>query len=150
WPVAADAIVIGYGSFRRGASRRRRYPRRSGEIKAVTPCRPDGDQAPDLAGSITHKRRSWRAGEDASMIGQADAATLNVQPRQRRRVYMWLAAEPEGRSVKRLLEELDIPEPELRETLRKLNAAGLAKRTKAAWVAIPLEGADSEADLAHS
>ena len=84
------------------------------------------------------------------MIGQADAATLNVQPRQRRRVYMWLAAEPEGRSVKRLLEELDIPEPELRETLRKLNAAGLAKRTKAAWVAIPLEGADSEADLARS
>ena len=43
---------------------------------------------------------------------------------------MWLAAEPEGRSVKRLLEELDIPEPELRETLRKLNAAGLASGDK--------------------
>ena len=84
------------------------------------------------------------------MIGQADAATLNVQPRQRRRVYMWLAAEPEGRSVKRLLDELDIPEPELRETLRKLNAAGLARRTKATWVAVPLEGAGAESDPASS
>ena len=83
------------------------------------------------------------------MLGQADAATLNVQPRQRRRVYMWLAADPEGRSVKRLLEELDIPEPELRETLRKLNAAGLARRTKATWVAIPLEGSGPEAELAR-
>ena len=33
------------------------------------------------------------------MIGQADAATLNVQPRQRRHVYMWLAAEPGGPDV---------------------------------------------------
>ena len=75
---------------------------------------------------------------------RADAATLNVQPRQRRSVYMWLAAAPEGRSVKHLLEELDIPEVELRETLRKLDAAGLAKRVKGTWVAVPLEGAGEE------
>jgi hypothetical protein len=35
---------------------------------------------------------------------------------------------------------MDIPEPELRETLRKLDAAGLAKRgTKGVWTAVPLE-----------
>jgi predicted ArsR family transcriptional regulator len=73
------------------------------------------------------------------MVARADAATLNVQPRQRRRVYTWLADAPTGRSVKHLLDELDIPEPELRETLRKLDAAGLARRTQATWVAIPLE-----------
>ena len=78
-------------------------------------------------------------------IRAVDAATLNVQPRQRRDVYMWLAAAPEGRSVKHLLEELDIPEVELRETLRKLDAAGLAKRVKGTWVAVPLEGAAEEA-----
>jgi DNA-binding transcriptional ArsR family regulator len=72
----------------------------------------------------------------------ADAATLNMQPRQRRTVYMWLADIPEGRSVKHLLEDLDITEPELRETLRKLDAAGLAKRIKGTWVATPLEGAE--------
>jgi predicted ArsR family transcriptional regulator len=72
-----------------------------------------------------------------------DAATLNVQPRQRRTVYMELAKTPEGRSVKHLLGELDIPEPELRETLRKLDAAGLARRVKGVWIAVPLE--DSEA-----
>jgi DNA-binding Lrp family transcriptional regulator len=78
------------------------------------------------------------------MIGRADAATLNVQPRQRRTVYMWLAGEPEGQSVKRLLDELDIPEPELRETLRKLDAAGLARRTRAVWTAVPLEDSVTE------
>ena len=74
---------------------------------------------------------------------RADAATLNVQPRQRRDVYMWLAATPDGRSVKHLLEELDIPEVELRETLRKLDAAGLAKRLKGTWVAVPIEGSEA-------
>jgi hypothetical protein len=74
------------------------------------------------------------------MVARADAAKLNVQPRQRRIVYMWLADAPTGRSVKRLLDELDIPEPELRETLRKLDAAGLARRNhKGTWVAVPLE-----------
>ncbi len=78
------------------------------------------------------------------MIAQADAATLNVQPRQRRQVYNWLAGAEDGRSVKHMLEELDIPEKELRETLRKLEAAGLARRTRAVWVAIPLEGSAPE------
>ena len=75
-----------------------------------------------------------------------DAAMLNVQPRQRRRVYARLAEAPAGRSVKHLLAELDITEPELRETLRKLDAAGLARRTKAAtWMAVPLEDAEPAA-----
>jgi DNA-binding Lrp family transcriptional regulator len=85
------------------------------------------------------------------MAPRADSATLNVQPRQRRIVYAALAADPEGRSVKELLGEMDIPEPELRETLRKLDAAGLARRIKGTWVATPLEGAettDAEAQAA--
>jgi predicted ArsR family transcriptional regulator len=76
------------------------------------------------------------------MLQGPDASTLNVQPRQRRRVYTRLAETPGGRSVKHLLAELDITEPDLRETLRKLDAAGLAHRTKALWVAVPLEGAE--------
>ena len=36
---------------------------------------------------------------------RAGAATLTVQPRQRREVYNWLAATPDGRSVKHLLAE---------------------------------------------
>jgi hypothetical protein len=71
-----------------------------------------------------------------------DAAALNRQPRQRRRVYTWLAEAPAGRSVKHLLGELDIAEPELRETLRKLDAAGLARRIKGTWMAVPLEDSD--------
>ena len=74
------------------------------------------------------------------MIATPNAATLNVQPRQRRDVYTFMAAEESGRSVKHLLTEIDIPEIELRETLRKLEAAGLARRTKAGWTAIPLGG----------
>jgi hypothetical protein len=53
-------------------------------------------------------------------------------------MYEWLADAPEGRSVKTLLSELSIPEPELRETLRKLDQAGLARRTKGTWCAVPL------------
>ena len=79
------------------------------------------------------------------MLTRPDAATLNVQPRQRRRVYSRLAETPGGRSVKHLLAELDISEPDLRETLRKLDAAGLAHRSKATWIAVPLEGADPSA-----
>ena len=80
----------------------------------------------------------------------ADAATLNRQPRQRRNVYMWLARETEGRSVKHLLDDLDIPETELRETLRKLDAAGLARRNKGTWMAVPLEDSVPSSDLVHS
>jgi hypothetical protein len=77
------------------------------------------------------------------MPPRPDAATLNLQPRQRRNVYLWLAeAAPAGRSVKHLLGELHIAEPELRETLRKLDAAGLARRIKGTWTAVPLEGSD--------
>ena len=78
------------------------------------------------------------------MIARADAATLNRQPRQRREVYTWLAGAATGRSVKRLLDDLDIPEAELRETLRKLASAGLARRTSATWTAVPLEGPGPE------
>src|SRR3954463_11921198 len=81
------------------------------------------------------------------MPSQPDAARLNLQPRQRRRVYMWLAEAPAGRSVKHLLGELDIAELELRETLRKLDAAGLARRVKGAWMAVPLEGAEPKSLL---
>src|SRR4051794_35675555 len=71
-----------------------------------------------------------------------DAVALNLQPRQRRRVYLWLAEAPAGRSVKHLLGELDIAEPELRETLRNLAAAGLAGRIRGAGRAVPLEGGE--------
>jgi hypothetical protein len=84
------------------------------------------------------------------MTRQADAVTLNLQPRQRRSVYMWLAREPAGRSVKDLLAELDIPETELRESLRKLDAAGLARRNRGTWMAVPLEDSFPSVDLAHS
>src|SRR3954468_6069246 len=77
-----------------------------------------------------------------------DAAALNLQPRQRRRVYLWLGGGPAGRSVKHLLGELDIAEPELRETLRKLDTAGLARRIKGAWMAVPLEAAEPKIPIA--
>jgi hypothetical protein len=76
------------------------------------------------------------------MSPRADAATLNVQPRQRRDVYDGLGAAPDGSSVKDLLRRFDIPESELRETLRKLDAAGLARRVKGTWRAVPLETAE--------
>ena len=82
------------------------------------------------------------------MLPGPDAAMLNVQPRQRRSVYEWLAAATAGRSVKHLLGEHDIAESELRETLRKLDAAGLARRIKGAWTAIPLEGAEPKIPVA--
>jgi predicted ArsR family transcriptional regulator len=81
------------------------------------------------------------------MVPRADAATLNVQPRQRRTVYRFLAEAPAGSSVKHLLGELDITESELRETLRKLDAAGLARRDKGTWVAVPLERSDPKSPL---
>jgi hypothetical protein len=72
------------------------------------------------------------------MAPLADSATLNVQPRQRRVVYEALAKLPAGRSVKDLLGDVEIPETELRETLRKLDYAGLARRTRGTWSAVPL------------
>jgi len=73
------------------------------------------------------------------MAPRPDSAALNVQPRQRRHVYAGLATVPAGRSVKDLLCDLDIDERELRETLRKLESAGLAHRIKGTWRAVPLE-----------
>ena len=73
------------------------------------------------------------------MEPRADAAALNAQPRLRRTVYAGLASAPTGLSVKSLLEELDMPEPDVRQSLRKLDAAGLARRTKATWFAVPLD-----------
>jgi hypothetical protein len=78
------------------------------------------------------------------MPPRADAATLNVQPRQRRDVYEGLALLPTGGSVKGLLRELEMPEPELREALRKLDAAGLVQRIKGTWSAVPLVVAEPE------
>jgi hypothetical protein len=68
-----------------------------------------------------------------------NAADLNVQPRQRRVVYEGLAKLPAGRSVRDLRADLGMPESELRETLRKLDQAGLARRTRGTWCAVPLE-----------
>jgi hypothetical protein len=75
---------------------------------------------------------------------RADSATLNVQPRQRRDVYEGLAKLPAGRSVKDLLGDFEMPESELRETLRKLDQAGLVRRVKGTWWAIPLEPSNGD------
>jgi hypothetical protein len=76
--------------------------------------------------------------EDRLMAAPADLSTLNIQPRLRRMVYEDLAKEPSGCSVKDLLRDGDIPEEDLRETLRKLDTAGLAQRIQGRWRAIPL------------
>ena len=80
------------------------------------------------------------------MAPRVDAAALNVQPRQRRTVYEGLARVPDGRSVKDLLVDLDIPERDLRETLVKLDNAGLAQRFKGVWKAVPLEPTEPAPD----
>jgi hypothetical protein len=73
----------------------------------------------------------------------AGSATLNVQPRQRRSVYEALAKVPEGRSVKELLTEVEMSELNLRESLRKLDAAGLATRAGGLWTAVRIDGDDA-------
>jgi DNA-binding MarR family transcriptional regulator len=73
------------------------------------------------------------------MSVQVDASTLDRQPKQRRTVYEFLAKESEGSSVKELLRESGMQEADVRETLRKLEAAGLARRIRAVWTAVPLE-----------
>jgi len=78
------------------------------------------------------------------MAPRPDATALNVQPRQRRIVYDGLAGSPDGRSVKELLTDFDIPERDLRETLRKLDEAGLAQRVKGVWKAVEIESADGK------
>lgn len=70
----------------------------------------------------------------------ADSALLNVQPRERRSVYEALARVPDGRSVKELLADVEMSEPILRESLRKLDAAGLVMRVGRLWTAVRLDG----------
>ena len=72
----------------------------------------------------------------------ADSAMLNVQPRQRRRVYEALARTPDGLSVRDLLADVEMSEPNLRESLRKLNAAGLVLRVGHLWTAVRIDGDD--------
>jgi hypothetical protein len=57
-------------------------------------------------------------------------------------VYAALADAPTGRSVKELLAELDIPELDVRDSLRKLDEAGLALRVKGVWTAVPLAASE--------
>ena len=105
----------------------------AGQIKRPSRIRGDCSVEPSLdVVSCSAARR------DAPMAPVADSATLNVQPRQRRVVYEALAKLPDGRSVKDLLGDCEIPETELRETLRKLDDAGLATRTRGTWNAVPL------------
>jgi predicted ArsR family transcriptional regulator len=72
------------------------------------------------------------------MVTRVDASTLDRQPRQRRTVYEHLANSEDGRSVKELLQVSEAPEADLRETLRKLEAAGLAERSRSVWTAVPI------------
>jgi hypothetical protein len=59
-------------------------------------------------------------------------------------VYHALDKAPAGRSVKELLTEVDMPEHDLRESLRMLDAAGLAQRSRAVWRAVSIDGGDPE------
>jgi len=72
-------------------------------------------------------------------------AALNVQPRQRRDAYEALAKVPEGLSVKDLLAEVEMSEADLRQSLRKLDEAGLVKRVGRLWTAVQLESVDPAA-----
>jgi hypothetical protein len=67
---------------------------------------------------------------------------LNVQPRQRRHVYEALAKDPDGRSVKDLLPDVEMSEAELRQSLRKLGEAGLVRHAGRLWTAVPLEATE--------
>jgi len=78
------------------------------------------------------------------MAPRTTSAALNIQPRQRREVYHALGKVPAGRSVKELLTDVDMPEHDLRESLRKLDAAGLAQRYRGTWRAASGDGGDPE------
>jgi predicted ArsR family transcriptional regulator len=78
------------------------------------------------------------------MAPRTSSAALNTQPRQRRDVYHALGKEPAGRSVKDLLAEVDMPEHDVRESLRKLDAAGLAERNRGTWRVVSSDGGDPE------
>jgi predicted ArsR family transcriptional regulator len=76
------------------------------------------------------------------MAPRTNSAALNIQPRQRRDVYHALGKVPAGRSVTDLLADVDMPEHDLRESLRKLDAAGLVQRNNAMWRAMSSDGGD--------
>ena len=78
------------------------------------------------------------------MAPRTISAALNIQPRQRREVYHALGKAPGGRSVKDLLTDVDISEHDLRESLRRLDAAGLAQRSRGTWRAVSSDGGGSE------
>jgi len=77
-----------------------------------------------------------------AMPSAASAATFNVQPQQRRAVYEALAKVPDGCSVKELIPDVEMSELDLRQSLRKLADAGLARRVGRLWTAVALEMAD--------
>jgi DeoR/GlpR family transcriptional regulator of sugar metabolism len=77
-----------------------------------------------------------------AMPPAASAATLNVQPQRRRAVYEALAKDTDGRSVKDLVADVEMSELDLRQSLRKLDDAGLARRVGRLWCAVPLETVD--------
>jgi DNA-binding transcriptional ArsR family regulator len=83
------------------------------------------------------------------MPSVADAATLNVQPQQRRSVYHALAKVPDGRSVKELLADVEMSELDLRQSLRKLDDAGLVLRVGRLWRAVQVESADPPSTTAE-
>jgi predicted ArsR family transcriptional regulator len=78
------------------------------------------------------------------MAPRTHSSALNIQPRQRREVYHALDKVPAGRSVKDLLTDVDMPEHDVRESLRKLDAAGLAQRKRGTWRVVSSDGGDPE------
>jgi predicted ArsR family transcriptional regulator len=74
-----------------------------------------------------------------AMSPVASTATLNVQPQQRRAVYEALAKVVDGRSVKDLVPDVGMSELDVRQSLRKLDDAGLARREGRLWCAVPLQ-----------
>ena len=85
----------------------------SGEMPSpVATAKPSGEVTP----TVHH----WKG----LTMPQPDSATLNVQPRRRQDVYEGLVKLDAGRSVKDMLGDLDVPETEFREILRKLDQAG--------------------------
>ena len=107
-------------------------------------------QRPRKPGAETSDDSHEREPKGFSMPLVPHAGDLNVQPRQRRVVYEGLAKLHAGGSVRDLLGDFAIPESELRETLRKLDRAGLVRRTRGIWCAVPLDTAESSSGLPES
>jgi len=112
-------------------------------------CVPPGSDVPAVetsasAGSgAVATMRPIRARRFASS-GHSLSASSAAWPasRQRRSVYEALAKTPDGLSTKDLLADVEMSEPNLRESLRKLDAAGLIMRVGRLWTAVPLGAED--------